>query len=333
MTTLKPEALIELGIFKELALAIKSNDYDAIAASQQFKEHYETSRLFDEHGNKLPDFNKLVMERLVNIFDDSSFANCSAYEIDKMLDPDLKECNEIHRFAKVGNEAKHYSRFCVCHGDYMSGEVIISNHGELKIIAGDNSYTILHVEDYTIASPNLFYELADFAIDHSDKDNDPYFLENSIEEDLHYFNSSKATQFENKQDYLNYKITKLIDAIETSVHLDDEYDIDEYYDEEKRQFITELLTSKTESSFIILEDELIIENDGNVCIIAFDEHRITVAQAGEEFDLRGEPHTAGPHVLKAVDMQLYGDETFEFNHREDIPETQLKKTKIRKPGR
>ncbi|HGJ7709697.1 TPA: hypothetical protein ACJXXT_000219 [Pseudomonas aeruginosa] len=331
----KEAALAEIETFKELVLAIKSNDYEAIANSKYFVDTLKSSGLYSEDGRKLPDFETLVYDSLVEMFENKSLANCTAYEIDKMIDPDLSECNEPHRFAKFGNEHKHYSRFNISSGEYITVEIILSNHGEFNMLIRNHNGEISNVDlgNSSISSRSLFYELADNATDYSDKEDDPYYLEKCIEEDLHYFNSSKLAEFDSKQEYLTYKVNKLIEAISTSIRLADEYDLDDYYTDDSRSFVTELLACKTESSYIILENELVIENNGSVCIIALDENRITVAQAGEAFDFRDQEYIAGPNILTTVDMNIYDVEDYQFNHNKVDAAQEIKKPRTIKPGR
>lgn len=333
MTILNAEALAEIEIFKEFALAIKTNDYDAIANSKHLMDRFERSQFYNKDGSKLPNFDTLVSDRVFSMFELESLANCSAYEIDTMVDPNLSECNEQHRIAKVENEGKYYSKFRVLNGDYITGEVVLSNHGEFKMYVKDGDNTILSVDSVSISSSSLFYNLAESAQDYSDKADDPYVLENRIAEDLHYFKVSKLSEFDNKKDYLNYKINHLLAAIESKLENEWDHDSHEEAYELSSSFLSELESSDKPSSYIILDDELMIENNGSVCIIDFNEADIKIMLPGEEFEFRGETHIAGPHVLEAVDMQIYDDEQFEFSHREVEPEPVIKKTKTLKPGR
>lgn len=170
-------------------------------------------------------------------------------------------------------------------------------------------------------------------IETSEEDNSPYNLINKMMEDLHHYKTSSLSDFKNEKEYLNYKINHLVSAIQSSLEKDWDHDSHEEVNELSSSFLSELESSDKPSSYIILDDELMIENNGSVCIIDFNEADIKIMLPGEEFEFRGETHIAGPYVLEAVDMQIYDDEQFEFSHREVEPEPVIKKTKTLKPGR
>ncbi|KAI3485508.1 hypothetical protein L1887_51129 [Cichorium endivia] len=106
MTTPNAEALAEIEIFKEFALAIKTNDYEAIANSKHLMDRLKEANFTMEMGANY---------RTLTHLSPTEFLICLNWKVWLIVQP-----MKLTQW--------------VLNGDYITGEVVLSNHGDSRSV-------------------------------------------------------------------------------------------------------------------------------------------------------------------------------------------------------
>lgn len=305
--------------FKEQALALISEDYERIVESGFLDKDY----FYNNRGRKIKNFDEEVSQRLADELLESSSQVLTAYEVDRANN----ELNDDYSLADKFNMDKSYIRISAFNGDHINGEITFSNAGEVYIMTFDKNNKILDVEETEIDEHHEFFYLANHIVGSEFKKHTHDLDDIDIHESIYYFNTIDSNHYHSEEEY-NRTANHFISMALTN--------------SESHQIQTvaeKILLGEGESSYILIECEddtfgkdFIVERDGNILVLDYENDIYEQYAQGEEFTFKGETFIAEPGVLETVEMQLDGLFDMKSSHAEiEYEEPEVKSKNKFKP--